>query len=76
MNTILVNSLYTLINNLLGHYSTYNLNFFIGIIKFKTWFYLNYVPVMTFTIDLIYNTHMKTIQAINSYKIKAFLDKY
>lgn len=31
---------------------------------------------MTFTIDLIYNTHMKTIQAINSYKIKAFLDKY
>lgn len=28
---------------------------------------------MTFTIDLIYNTHMKTIQAINSYKIKAFL---
>lgn len=53
------------------------LNFFIGSIKFKTWFYLNYVPVMTFTIDLIYNyTHMKTIQAINSYKIKAFLDKY
>lgn len=28
---------------------------------------------MTFTIDLIYNTHMKTIQAINGYKIKAFL---
>lgn len=28
---------------------------------------------MTFTIDLIYNTHMKTIQAINSYRIKAFL---
>lgn len=27
---------------------------------------------MTFTIDLIYNTHMKTIQAINSYKLKPF----
>lgn len=31
---------------------------------------------MTFTIDLIYNTNIKTIQAIYSYKIKAFLDEY
>lgn len=61
MNIILVNSLYIFINNLLGYYSIYNLNFFIGIIKFKIWFYLNYVLVMIFIIDLIYNIYMKII---------------